>query len=318
MTGRVFHVGSEPAVRAALQAAFERDVDAGPVADLRGGDVVCMEAFADVSQRADLPGRNVWSACRVFKERQGVVVHLVVRGDDRTGAQLGRFVLADGVLTLQPSGQVDGVEQLRNREHGRQGRSIDALLARYGKAFDSAARNSKALARLLEWERSNSCLARLQDEETGLFDASYVVMKLDEEYRRAMRFHHPLSLVLLDIGGDVAAMASGPERRQLLAEVAAVFLNECRDIDVLGRFTATTFLFLLPGTPPDGATALSQRMLRSLVRLRLPARIDPVAGAAAVPDSGIADRKAFLLVAETCLERARSTAGVGSLVTSWE
>lgn len=318
MSQRVFQVGSTPAVRAALTAAFGCAPATGPVRDLAAGDVVCIEAFADHSARADVPGRNAFSACKAFKEVPGVAVHIVVDAADPIGVQLGRFVLADGVLRLGADGRLEGAELLRAKDHGRAGRSVDALLRRFGVAFASATMNSKALARLLEWERADSLCTQLQDAETGLFDGPYTALKLEEEFKRSQRFHLPLSLVLLDIGAAPATLPAGPDRRALLAEIAAVFLNECRDIDVLGRFTSTTFLFLLPGTPPDGAARLARRLLSTLRERRFPVPVEPVAGVAAVPDPGIADRKALLLVAEACLERARSGQGVGGLATSWE
>lgn len=318
MSQRVFHVGGHPGVHAALAAAFGA-VETGPVpAALREGDVVCLEAFADVSGREDVPGRNVYSACKAFKERRGVAVHVAVRADDRAGAQLARFVLADNVLTVQPDGKVAGAERMQGKDHSRPARKMDALMARFGDAFASAEKNSQALAKLMQFEGGDSCIASLQDEETGLLGGPFTALKLDEEFRRSMRFHQPLSLVLLDVGPAVAKMPAGPDRRSLLAEVAAVFLNECRDIDVLGRFTATTFLFLLPGTPPDGAATLARRMLASLQQREFAGKIAPAAGVAAVPDSNITDRKTFLLVAETCLERARSGAGKDGLATAWE
>ena len=91
-------------------------------------------------------------------------------------------------------------------------------------------------------------------------------------------------------------------------------------IDVLARFTASTFLFLLPGTGPDGALVLARRMLQSL-RERTFAegvRLQPYAGMAWTPQSGITDRKAFLLCAEACLERARSGVGDGGVCGSLE
>ena len=136
MSQRVFHVGGHPGVRAALTAAFGA-VENGPVpSTLREGDVVCLEAFADVAGREDVPGRNVYSACRAFKERRGVAVHVAVRADDRAGPQLARFVLADTVLTVHADGKVVGAERMQGKDHGRPVRKMDALMDRFGAAFE--------------------------------------------------------------------------------------------------------------------------------------------------------------------------------------
>jgi GGDEF domain-containing protein len=316
MTARWFHVGSSPQVA----AAFARLLG-GPPAGARAappgkGDTVVVEAFADLSRAPDVAGHNAFSACREWKQR-GATVHVAVRTDDPTGAQLARFVLADGVVRVAADGAVLGMEGLAPHDRARSRATIDALLARYGAAM-RADGDSPVLQRMREWERDDSLLQRLQDAETGLFDGAYAALKLDEEWKRSQRFHLPLALVLLDIGAAAAAMPAGPDRRALLAEVAAVFLNECRDIDVLGRFTATTFLMLLPGTPPAGAEALVRRLLEALAERTFAVALAPVAGVAAVPMPGISDRKDFLAVAEACLDRARSQKGLGGLVVAWE
>lgn len=317
MSGRVFHVGESETVRAALTERFGAPPRLGPVRNLARGDLVVVEAFGELAGRGDVPGRNAFSACRAWKERAGVAVHVVVRADDPVGVQLARFVLADGVL-VEDGGRLDGLEQLQPAGERRAPRLIDSLLERYGAALVPGDRSSALLERVREWESADDFLVRLQDEETGLFDGRYTALKLDEEFKRSERFHLPLSLLLLDIGAAAAGLPEGPHRRALLAEVASVFLNECRDIDVLGRFTATVFLFLLPGTPPAGAAALGRRMLTALRERRFSSALAPVASVVSVPTSGIADRKDLLMVAEHCLERARAGQGVGGLVSAWE
>ncbi len=99
-----------------------------------------------------------------------------------------------------------------------------------------------------------------------------------------------------------------------------MFLNECRDIDVLARFTETTFLFLLPGTGLDGADRVALRMLHSLREREYGAgtRLDPKAGLVTVPATGISERRSFLARAEACLRVAQQGGGEGGLCTCWE
>jgi len=288
------------------------------VPGLEAGDVVVVEAFGNLAGRSDVAGCNAYSACQTWKQQPGVSVHVVVLADDPIGVQLARFVLADGVMTLDSNGHVTGLEQLQPDGPEPRRRLIDSLLDRFGSAFLDPDRGPRALQRILEWEREENFLLRLQDEETGLFAGAYAALKLDEEFKRSRRFHLPLSLILLDIGSSAADLPDGPHRRALLAEVAAVFLNECRDIDVLGRFTSTVFLFLLPGTPPAGAATVGRRMLTTLRERRFSSALAPVAGVVAVPTPGIADRKEMLVVAENCLHRAAAGQGASGLVAAWE
>lgn len=318
-TRRVFHIGGSKAVADALRVAVGAEFHSGPPVGLQPGDALVIEANAT---GGELPGGNAFTACRTFKERRGIAVFLVLAADDAYGAGLARFCLADGVLVIDPKLGLQGLEQLGGGAAERPRRSVDDLLHKAEAAMQAnGGRAISALQRLLHWERQDTLLHRLQDPETGLFDGPYASLKLDEEFKRAMRMHLPLSLILLEMGVEVAALPPpGPDRRELLAEVASVFLNECRDIDVLSRFTETTFLFLLPGTGPDGGAILARRMIQALRERPFASGIslDPRAGLVAVPATGINDRRAFVAVAEACLERALAGVGDGGLCTSWE
>lgn len=315
MTGRRWlHVGADRRLTERLAEVLGGPPAAGGFAAVQAGDTVVIEMFATAPE---LPGGNPLSACRAIKERRQTTVYLVVRADDRYGAQLARFALADAVLLWNPDSAQLVADELTRATGARQRQTIDTLLQRYEAASAAdPAKSQGALHKLLQFEREDSVLQHLQDPETGLFDGPYASIKLEEEFKRAQRFHQPLALLLLDIGGAAGARID----RAVLAEVAGVFLNECRDIDVLARFTATTFLFLLPGTGPDGALVLARRMLQSLRERTFAGgmRLQPNAGMAWAPQTGIADRKAFLLCAEACLERARAGAGDGGVCGSLE
>ena len=315
---RWFWVGSRPQVLAQLLPALGgAPADAG--VDAAGAkDIVVIDALAAGPAAAALPSGHVFSGVRALKTRRDLAVYVVVDEDDPIGVQLARFCLADGVLRWNAaSGTLDAAELGRGRA-GAARPSLDDLLARLQAEVDASGRGESTVQRLLRFEREDSLQTRLQDPETGLFDGPYATLKLDEEWKRAVRFHQPLSLLLLDLGPGLPALGD-TARRALLADAAGVFLNECRDIDVLARFTATTFLFLLPGTGSEGATVLARRMLDAL-RERLPddPGIAPACGIASIPSSQIPDRRAFLLVAETCLRRAQDEGGDGGPCTTWQ
>ena len=131
----------------------------------------------------------------------------------------------------------------------------------------------------------------------------------------------PLSLLLLDIGVAEDGWPPEPDgRRELLAEVASVFLNECRDIDILARYTPTVFLFLLPGTGAEGAAALCRRMLDSLCSRSFASGVDlePVAGIITVPRADLPNPRKFLSAAEACLALAQRGHGERGLCATWE
>lgn len=110
----------------------------------------------------------------------------------------------------------------------------------------------EALLRDLVGEGSETIVAAITDPETSLFSYEYLTFKLDEEFKRAQRFRHPLSCVMLGFDGQA--------ENHVLRELAGIFLQFSRDTDVLGRFDESSFLFLLPHTGPDGAQVMATRI----------------------------------------------------------
>ena len=315
---RWFWIGSRQEVLAQLQQAIGSEPANSGVALAAANDIVVIDAMASGPATASLPSGHVFSGVRALKERHELAVYVVVDDDDRIGVQLARFCLADGVLRWNPASRTLDMTELGRGRTGASRPSIDEMLARLQAEIDASGRGESTVQRLLRFEREETLQTRLQDPETGLFDGPYATLKLDEEWKRAVRFHQPLSLLLLDLGPGLPTLGE-TARRALLADAAGVFLNECRDIDVLARFTATTFLFLLPGTGSEGAEVLARRMLAAL-RKRLPESpgLVPACGIASIPSSQIPDRRAFLLVAEACLRRAQDAGGDGGLCSTWQ
>lgn len=312
MTARVYYVGSSDALATGLGTATGLGVGRALPADLADGDICFLQGYAtegDGATVAALPGGNAFAACRAIKARSRARVYVLVHAGDAVSQEIARFCLADGALEVRDSQLVSdpGELALRLNPHRRRV-SVESLLQRLERDIaGDQARQASAVARLLRAAPSGGLLDQLTDHETGLFDGAYAALKIDEEFKRAIRLHQPLSLVLLDIGPATVLPTDRGPRRTVLAEVAGVFLNECRDIDILARFTETVFLFLLPGTGTEGASVVTRRMLQNLREGRFHGgvRLKPYAGLASVPAAGVANREAFLIRAEACLLLAK-------------
>ena len=319
-SSRVFYVGSSETVAATLMQVTGTQVQRALPVSLADGDTCFLQGYATAagdSDLASLPGGNAFAACRSLKAASRARVYVLVQAGDAVSQEIARFCLADGAVEVKNDRLVPDPRELVARlSPHRQRVSVEALLQRLEREISSdQGRQASALRRLLLAGPSGSLLEQLTDAETGLFDGAYAGLKIDEEYKRAIRFHQPLSLVLLDISPKGGLPADPGLRRTVLAEVAGVFLNECRDIDILARFTESIFLFLLPGTGSDGASTVTRRMLSTLRERKFSGavQLDPHAGLASVPAAGIGNREGFLVRAEACLLLAKDGAQEGGL-----
>lgn len=313
-TNRWFWLGKRVGIAEQVEAALGLSAAMAPAVSAGRGDLVVVDAKVGGDQLGAFGGGHVFGAVRAWKQA-GATVYVVVDADDAVGVEVARFCLADGTLRVSADGVFDATV-LRPASPARRP-ATNLLLERLEAQLEASGQGASVGQRLLQYEREDSLLHRLQDPETGLFDGAYATLKLDEEWKRAMRFHQPLSLLLLELGPRLVQVPDS-ERRALLAEASGVFLNECRDIDVLARFSPTVFLFLMPGTGAAGARVLGERILAAL-RERLPddPGLRPAGGLATVPAAEVPDRRTFLTVAESCLREARA-AGDGTLRAAWQ
>jgi diguanylate cyclase (GGDEF)-like protein len=127
--------------------------------------------------------------------------------------------------------------------------------------------------RLIESVRSLS----LTDPLTGLGNRRHMEVVMAHAWAAARR-GEPLVVVALDLDGfkeinDARGHDAGDE---ILCGVAAALTKEARGSDVVVRYGGDEFLVILPGSSPEGALALAER-----VRRRVDGRIGISAGVAA-------------------------------------
>ncbi|GAB3089829.1 sensor domain-containing diguanylate cyclase [Lysobacter terrae] len=109
------------------------------------------------------------------------------------------------------------------------------------------------------------------DELTGVRNRRSLLETARQEFTRANRYQHPLSVLMLDIdhfksindryGHDVGD--------KVLRAVADACRRELRDSDVLGRLGGEEFGVVLPNTSRDGAMAVAERLRVRIDALRL-------------------------------------------------
>lgn len=255
------------------------------------GDVILLDA---VSREG-----NVYETCRALLGRTRCRTFIVVDQDQRFAQGIAHFCGATGTLKkplsaadLRQALDASGAPRPELPQAARTDETKTPVLPRQ-------------LLRDLSGAVDANLVAVLTDPETSLFNYAYLNYKLDEEFKRAQRFTQPLSLVMLGFEGEASA--------QVLLELAGIFLSASRDTDLLGRFDASSFLFLLPCTGPDGAQIMARRVeelarqanLRDLVGDALQLSV----GIAFCPHAQVRRREDLFSRARTALLEAQRAGG---------
>lgn len=100
------------------------------------------------------------------------------------------------------------------------------------------------------------------DDLTGLYNARYLGIALNREFKRAMRFTHPVSVLFMDLDrfksiNDKYGHLVGSK---MLVETSEV-LREClREIDTAVRYGGDEFTVILVETDSGGATKVAERI----------------------------------------------------------
>ncbi|MBW2631430.1 MAG: GGDEF domain-containing protein [Deltaproteobacteria bacterium] len=102
----------------------------------------------------------------------------------------------------------------------------------------------------------------ITDALTGLYNSRYFYDQLRSEIERADRYHHPLSLLLLDIDDfkDFNDTYGHLEGDEVLVRLGEVIRNCLRKTDSAYRYGGEEFTVAMPETTGDAATILAERI----------------------------------------------------------
>jgi diguanylate cyclase (GGDEF)-like protein len=125
------------------------------------------------------------------------------------------------------------------------------------------------LTKAYEQLRAQALLLEKQAREdglTGLNNRRYFEHRFAEEFERALRFNHPLSVAICDVDffkkiNDRFSHAIGDE---VLRTVAKIFRQSIRQVDILGRYGGEEFVFLFPETALERAVMACEKIRKSV------------------------------------------------------
>ncbi len=113
-----------------------------------------------------------------------------------------------------------------------------------------------------ELESKNNALEQLavRDHLTGLYNRMKLEEVLIDEAARSRRYHHPLSIIMLDI--DFFKCVNDTDGHQMgdrvLQRISLVLQEGVREVDIVGRWGGEEFMVICPETDLNGALALAE------------------------------------------------------------
>jgi two-component system, cell cycle response regulator len=167
--------------------------------------------------------------------------------------------------------------------------------------------------------RSRLVQSGITDVLTGLYNRRYLQHRLVDELARARREDRPLACLMLDVDyfKPVNDRWGHPAGDKVLAQIAHVIREQCRESDIPTRYGGEEFAVLLPGADVPEAATVAGRICAAVresefvlpggrsIRLTLSAGISALR-----PDRGTSDLKARgeRLVAEADVQLYRAKA----------
>lgn len=114
----------------------------------------------------------------------------------------------------------------------------------------------------LSLENAQLYTLAISDGLTNLYVQRYFTLRLDDEIKRAKRYQHRVSLLMMDIDhfksvNDSYGHLTG---NKVLVEIAEILKKTTRGIDLLSRYGGEEFAVLMPETDRDSALVLAERL----------------------------------------------------------
>lgn len=129
--------------------------------------------------------------------------------------------------------------------------------------------NAKLQLEIDEQRRIQSILENLatRDSLTNLYNRRHFLTLAEQEWKRALRYGHPFSVLMLDLDdfkqiNDRFGHATGD---QALLIVAGLIQGALRKVEIAGRYGGDEFAVILPETPTDKGLIVGKRIHEKVI-----------------------------------------------------
>jgi diguanylate cyclase (GGDEF)-like protein len=156
----------------------------------------------------------------------------------------------------------------------------------------------------------------VHDDLTGLYNYRYLHSRLNEEFKRAERYHDPLACIVMDIDrlqavNDLGGRVLGDS---VVKAVADATRQSVREVDVVARFGGDEYLVVLPSTHFAGSVTVAERIWREVGNRPFSAEGRAISvtlsiGVALYPSRDVRSKDALLRAADTALHQAKRDGG---------
>ena len=167
-----------------------------------------------------------------------------------------RTPVAYGAYLVAIAGAVWGALRLRDRSHRKLAATLQAMVRE---------RTAELDLKTAELERANSVLERLaaHDGLTGVANRRTFDQALEAHWSLARRTGEPVALLMVDVDrfkelNDRCGHQAGDECLRGVAQTLSKGLG--RPADLVARYGGEEFVVLLPGTSPEGAALVAERL----------------------------------------------------------
>ena len=200
-------------------------------------------------------------AGKVFKEKKSIITNL--GGNDPRFNQLSTGDNSVSSLICVPliaKGECIGIINITNKKNGK-------LFNKKDLEFIEALANQAAIA------VDNAQLYELatKDGLTKLYIHRHFYFLLESEMKRVERYHHVLSLLMLDIDdfkliNDRYGHLVGD---MVLKEIAAIIQKTVRHVDIAARYGGEEFAIILPETAIYNSVIIAERLRERIKNIKL-------------------------------------------------